>query len=335
MPTCSVRWRPSGGRGEFEYVPGDSLTDRDVRVYFEALGLTIDAEVVGRKEEAQGKPRLRKHEPNNRKKFHLPQLVLAVARFPEFARQDLAHSVEFPLENKAFVMDAMEFDIIEEDEETVILAPLYMSILHSDVRLNLNDRLRAVAEDFKSVASIRARHPDLADAVEEHERCVRAGVNDVSIRTSADIVIALQADIFGKTNAGSTVEVEKFEALPPSEFEDILAGKEGRLLTRMHSYKERDRELTLKAKQYYKSKAGGRLKCVACSLDPIAVYGPEGERCIHAHHTTPIEELQPDSITTVHQLAMVCASCHMIIHSRKPCLSIEEIQSLLESAKAA
>ena len=83
MESVSVRWRPSGGRGEFEYVPADSLDGKDIHVFFEALNLTIPAEVRGVNVKPQGKPRLRKFDKNNRKKLHLPQLVMAVARLPE------------------------------------------------------------------------------------------------------------------------------------------------------------------------------------------------------------------------------------------------------------
>ena len=37
---------------------------------------------------------------------------MAVARLPEPAREDKAHVVVFPLENKSIVIDSMDFDII-------------------------------------------------------------------------------------------------------------------------------------------------------------------------------------------------------------------------------
>jgi hypothetical protein len=71
MATCSVTWRPSGGksksggRGEFEYVPSGSLEDRQIVIFIEDLGLTIPADVYGARKD--GKPRLRKNDSNNRK----------------------------------------------------------------------------------------------------------------------------------------------------------------------------------------------------------------------------------------------------------------------------
>ena len=117
---------------------------------------------------------------------------------------------------------------------------------------------------------------------------------------------------------------------PPSDVDIEISGKEGRLLTRIHLYKERDRKLVARAKKHHRQQNNGRLFCAACNLDPTAVYGPQGERCIEAHHQIPIEELQPDSTTHLKDLAMVCASCHRVIHSEKPCLSLADVRQLLK-----
>lgn len=324
MATCSVRWRSSGGRGEFEYVPADSLEDRDINLFFEPLDLTIPAEVRAIK--AQGKPRLRKFEKDNRKKFHLPQLVMAVARLPEPAREDTAHAVAFPLQNKSFVMDAMDFDIIDDDGITATLAPLRVSIRNSDFQIELQDRFEAIAKDLASIPEIAAKHPALAAAIEAHGAAIGRAVNSTLIREAADKINEIQNEIFGMTNAGAAVTLEDAAAKPPTDLEEDIVGKEGRLLIRIHAYKERDRAFSARAKKYYRDKNGGRLVCEACDLDPVASYGPAGERCIEAHHKVPIEELQPDSITRVDEMAMVCASCHRIIHSQKPCLTIEEVR---------
>jgi len=325
MTTCEVHWRPSGGRGEFEFVPADSLMDRDVHVDFDQLGIRIDAEVSGRL--AQGKPRLRKREANNRRKLHLPQLVMAVAALPEPARSD-QHALAFPLENKAFVIDQMDFDVIEDDGITAVLAPLRVSVLHSSFQVQLDDRLRAIAEDVANVATIRARSPDLADAVEAHAAEIAKGVNSSELRKTADRLIQLKSELFGLTNAGSAHSLVEAEALPEVEAEET-SGREGRLLTRIHVYKERDRGLVKRAKDYYRRMNGGKLTCEACGKVPVDLYGQAGERIIEAHHKTPIEELQPDSETTTADLAMVCADCHRVIHSRKPCLTIQEVRDLI------
>ena len=331
MATCAIKWRPSGGRGEFEFVPSDSLLDREITVDFEAFGIRIPAEVRG--VHAQGKPRLRKFEADDRSKFHLPQLVMAVAGLPEPARSDRPDAVTFPLENKAFVMDEMNFDVVEDDGISVVLAPLRVSILHSDFEVDLIDRLRAIVEDSKSVEKLRGANRKLAEAIEAHAAEVEKGLNSRKIRRLADRMINLKSKRFGLTNAGSARKLIETEAMPPVEAEEF-AGKEGRLLTRLHVYRERDRKLVQWARNYYRHQCGGKLMCAACGCVPVETYGPAGESCMEAHHKIPIEQLQPDSVTLVSEIAMVCASCHRMIHSQKPCRTINQVRELLEiSAK--
>lgn len=327
MTTCAVRWRPSGGRGEFEYVPADALLDREIVVDFGPLGVRIKAEVRG--VQAQGKPRLRKFDKHNRKKFHLPQLVMAVAALPEPARSDLHHGVTFPLENKSFVMDEMDFDVIEDDGLTIVLEPLRVSVLHTNFQVQLGDRFAALAGDIASASAIGKRHPALEKAIIAHRDAVSAAVNDIAIRHTADDLIRLKSTAFGFTNAGSALKLLEAEGQTPVEAEE-LSGKEGKLLTRIHVYRERDRAFAKRAKDHYRKASGGKLVCSCCDTVPVEIYGEErGERAIEAHHTVPIEELQPDSVTLVSEMAMVCATCHRIIHSRKPCLTISEVRALL------
>ena len=328
MTTCSVRWRPSGGRGEFEFVPADSLLDREISVDFEALNLRIPAEVRG--VHAQGKPRLRKHDSNNRRKLHLPQLVMAVAGLPEPAREDKGGPVQFPLENKQFVMDKMDFDITEDDGMSVVMAPLRVSVLHSDFQVQIGDRLDAIARDWREIDQIRDHDPKLAETIDTHGVQIRTATNSSEIRKSADKMIELKSKLFGLTNAGSATTLIDATAKPEVEAEEIV-GKEGRLLVRLHIYRERDRKFVLRVRKHYRSLAGGRLVCHACGCVPIKVYGPLGESCMEVHHKVPIEQLQPDSVTVVSDMAMLCASCHRVVHSERPCVTVERVNELVVS----
>lgn len=305
-------------------MPSDSLTDHLIEVSFDPLGLTIPAEVVARN--AQGKPRLRKLEKDNRNKLHLPALVMAVCRLPEPRRQDLDHTAHFPLRDKSFLIDAMDFDIIDMNAGVATLAPLRVSIMHSNYVINLEDKLAGVAKDVAGMASISSSHPALANAIQDHYNEVMKGVNSASIRTVATKFVEASAEVFGDTNSGSVDEILKYEALPETEIEEPITGKEGRILTRIHSYRERDRSFVAKVKKHRRKL--GKIMCEACGLDPLATYGIDGERCIEAHHRIPIQELQPDSITREDDIALICASCHRIVHSRYPCLTIDELKAL-------
>ena len=332
MTPCSVRWRPSGGRGEFEFVPADSLLGREISVDFQALDLRIPAEVRG--VHAQSKPRLRKFDPSNRSKLHLPQLVMAVAGLPEPARSDKGGPVEFPLENQKFVMEEMDFDILEDDGMSIVLAPLRVTVLRSDFQVQLVDRLEAIANDWKGLDRIRKYDSKLAEAIDAHAIEVRKGLNSNEIRRVANKLIRLKSGLFGQTNAGSATKLIDATVKPAVEAEEIV-GKEGRLLARMHVYRERDRRFAQMVRKHYRSQAGGRLACQACGTVPIEVYGPAGESCMEAHHKVPIEQLQPDSVTVVGDMAMLCASCHRVVHSEKPCLAVEAVNNLVETYRSS
>ncbi len=228
-------------------------------------------------------------------------------------------------------MDEMKFDVVEDDGMSVVLRPLRVAILHGNFEIDLIDRLDAIAEDSNAIEELRGSNRKLAEAIEAHAAEVEKCLNTRKIRRLADRMIKLKSRRFGLTNSGSAKKLIEIEAKPPVEAEEI-GGKEGRLLTRLHVYRERDRQLVQWARNYYRHQRGGKLVCEACGCVPVEVYGPAGESCMEVHHKIPIEQLQPDSVTVVTELAMVCASCHRIIHSQKPCLMINEVRDLLTTA---
>jgi hypothetical protein len=228
------------------------------------------------------------------------------------------------LEKKGNVLDEMEFEIAEDDGEHITLTPLRMSILKTTFSIDLEDRLNAIAADWTNVNSISARHPLLAKAITAHANAVQATANSSAIRKAADHVIDLQSSEFGESNFGSITALNKATAKPMTETEADIYGREGRTLIRVHAYKERDRKLAVNAKNHYRSK-WGELHCEACGLIPSDLYGSRGDSSIEAHHRTPIAELLPDSVTKVSDLAMLCASCHRIVHSAKPILEVDQV----------
>jgi len=117
------------------------------------------------------------------------------------------------------------------------------------------------------------------------------------------------------------------------EDEEGAEASEGRILTRLHRYRERNRKLVeqrkLKALRVY-----GKLKCEACDFDFEARYGSRGRGFIEAHHTKPLATLMENAKTRLEDLALICANCHRMIHSQKPWLSIEDLQALLRSNRS-
>ena len=121
------------------------------------------------------------------------------------------------------------------------------------------------------------------------------------------------------------------EVLASVDDEGIEEAAEGKVLTRLHRVRERNRELveTRKAREL---KATGRLRCEACGFDFCERYGEHGQGFIEAHHTRPVHTLTPGEKTRLADLALVCANCHRMIHARRAWLSLDELRTLMTDA---
>ena len=118
-------------------------------------------------------------------------------------------------------------------------------------------------------------------------------------------------------------------AQPDYDEDEITEAAEGRVFTRLHRYRERNRALVERRKQG-SMRAAGKLACEACGFDFRETYGSRGEGYIEAHHTKPVHTLAEDGGTTkLEDLALVCANCHRMIHAARPWLTVAELKALL------
>ena len=63
---------------------------------------------------------------------------------------------------------------------------------------------------------------------------------------------------------------------------------------------------------------------LACDLSPKTA------NQIDIHHLDPIAE--GERKTTLDDLIPLCANCHRLAHSERPCLTLDEIKALLQEA---
>ena len=121
-------------------------------------------------------------------------------------------------------------------------------------------------------------------------------------------------------------------ALPSVEVisEDNEEGEEGKVLTRLHRYRERNTSIVrLKKKQTIKEHKS--LTCEVCQFDFAEVYGERGHGFIECHHTKPLSELSLQGETTkLSDLSLVCSNCHRMIHKNRPWLSVAHLQVLVQ-----
>jgi 5-methylcytosine-specific restriction enzyme A len=90
--------------------------------------------------------------------------------------------------------------------------------------------------------------------------------------------------------------------------EGITEAEEGRLLTRMHRVRERNREL-VKRKRDAVLRETGRLACEACDFDFNDKYGEQGRGFIEVHHLLPLYALAPGSRTHMKDAPIAIAWC--------------------------
>lgn len=117
--------------------------------------------------------------------------------------------------------------------------------------------------------------------------------------------------------------------------EGIEEALEGRVLTRLHRSRERNRKLVATKKARTMREAGG-LACEGCAFDFAETYGERGQGFMEAHHTRAVHEILPGQATRLADLALVCANCHRMIHARRPWLTMAELKALVrQQARSA
>ena len=114
--------------------------------------------------------------------------------------------------------------------------------------------------------------------------------------------------------------------------DDIVEAPEGRILTKLHVSRERNRKLVA-SKRRQALKVHGKLACEVCAFDFAACYGDYGNGYIECHHMKPIATLREGQTTHLKDLALLCANCHRVVHRKRKWLSLEELRNLYLKTK--
>lgn len=120
------------------------------------------------------------------------------------------------------------------------------------------------------------------------------------------------------------------EAIPPTEYgsDNGEDAEEGKLLTRIHRYRERNSKLIKQKKDQF-LRLNDALVCEVCTFDFATVYGDRGDGFIECHHIKPVSELKRGEKTKLNDLALVCSNCHRMIHRKQPWLSVGALKAVL------
>ena len=116
-----------------------------------------------------------------------------------------------------------------------------------------------------------------------------------------------------------------------SAFDEVeVDASEGKVLTGLHRYRERDKKI-IKRKKDRVLRETGKLQCEGCSFEFSATYGEHGYGFIECHHIIPLSKLKPGQKTRLVDLCLVCSNCHRMIHRTRPWLSVEQLQQIVRA----
>lgn len=320
MPDVDIRWRPSGGRGEYEHVPQEVLLERRILVDpLSVPGAMITTDAWGRIRD--GKPRLRRDNPNDRAVLNVPNLIAALALLPDPRREDQGDLV-LPLRDKGYVISAIRFNASLSGAGLAFCRPQRLRILHDSDEIDLVARLMGIATFLN--------RPDLPVAVRDlcdrYKQLVRSGHPSAELREVADRLI--------NWLERHPLEAEAIEA-PSDNFEENLEEKDGsaernfdlanitadetkrRLVT--HRRIERKQRIRI-AKVVLFKRDHGTVFCENCTFDFERKYGKHGKGYIEVHHLLPLAAILPNTITKLGDLMLLCSNCHRMVHRRRPLL---------------
>jgi HNH endonuclease len=109
--------------------------------------------------------------------------------------------------------------------------------------------------------------------------------------------------------------------------DDEIAAFEGEERIALIRHRKREQKLRDAKLKQARQKNQGRLICEVpgCNFDFEKVYGELGKDFAHVHHLKPIADRNSPSLTSLNDLAIVCANCHAMIHKGGKCRPLENL----------
>ena len=117
----------------------------------------------------------------------------------------------------------------------------------------------------------------------------------------------------------------KLYKITENDEESDFVFKEGKVLYKLHKYRERNSKLILQKKTLHLQKYGS-LDCEACSFNFQVKYGDLGAGYIECHHKVPLSGFDGATRTRLEDLALVCSNCHRMLHKRLDSISVDELK---------
>ncbi len=324
MPQVDLRWRPSGGRGEYEHVPREVLLERQIVVNAVSVpGAYITTDAWGRIKD--GKPRIRRLYPNDRTRLNVHQLIAALALLPDPIRQDPGGAI-LPLRDKGYVISSITFLAEPADGQRMVCTPQRLRVLHDNNEIDLVDRLTRIAA-LVTRENLPMSIQPLAD---RYRQLVAGGVPLAELRRVAD---GLAAQLEDHPELAEAIEApsEEFIEHPqePAEVPIItnLTAVETERRLVFHYRIDRSRRIRTAKVRVFEHQHG-RVFCENCAFDYEERYGERGRGFIEVHHVLPLAAILPNTVTNLDDLMLLCANCHRMVHWKQPILDVMTLREI-------
>lgn len=112
-------------------------------------------------------------------------------------------------------------------------------------------------------------------------------------------------------------------------YDNSVVGSEGARRRRVHYRRERNQWLIRQKRQAVFARTGA-LRCQACGFDFKKVYGSLGEGFCEVHHLEQLSKARSERITSLGQLAVLCANCHRMVHRSDEMLTPVQLKTLIQ-----
>jgi hypothetical protein len=309
-------------------VPQDVLLGRRIVINAVSVpGAYIDTDAWGRIRD--GKPRIRRENPNDRTRLNVHQLIAALALLPDPIREDQGNVV-LPLRNKGYVISAITFLAEYVDDQRAICTPQRLRVLHDNNEIDLIDRLMRIAS-FVASGDLPTPIKDIAD---RYRHLVSAGFPSTKLRSVANRLAAWLEEHpeFAEAIEAPSEEYIEFsrEPVEVAILTNLTAVETERRLV-SHYRIDRSRKIRTAKVRLFKHQHG-RLFCENCEFDFEERYGERGRGFIEVHHVLPLAAILPNTLTNIDDLMCLCANCHRMVHWRQPMIDVATLRGITKTS---
>lgn len=121
------------------------------------------------------------------------------------------------------------------------------------------------------------------------------------------------------------------EEIPEENVDKLFEGAKRQIAVNAY---ERNSKARAKCIEHYRKLNNGKIVCQICDFDFGAFYGKELEGKIHVHHLKPLYEIgEGYEVNAINDLIPICPNCHLVIHSKEPAYTPQEIKNMLRNKR--